>query len=109
MTDLHAVICIAIISLVTILLRFIPFLIFNGKRKTPPVITYLSTKLPYAIMGMLVIYCLKDISFSGVSTFVPQLIASGIVAGSYVRKKNTLLSIVLGTAAYMVMIQCIFC
>ena len=51
-------------SIVTILLRFLPFLIWSGKRKTPPYILYLGRVLPPAIIGMLVIYCLKDISFA---------------------------------------------
>ena len=52
---------------VTALLRFLPFIIFNGNRKTPPLIEKLGRTLPFAVMGMLVIYCLKDVSFAGIS------------------------------------------
>ena len=62
MNDVQAILLIAVVSLVTIALRFLPFLIF-GERKTPEKITYLGKVLPYAIMAMLVVYCLKGISF----------------------------------------------
>ena len=57
MINMHGVLIVAVISLVTIGLRFLPFLIFNGKRSTPEFVTYLGRILPYAIMGMLVVYC----------------------------------------------------
>ena len=59
MPDLHAVLLVAVTSVVTILLRFLPFAIFSGNRKTPAYVTYLGKVLPYAIMGMLVVFCLK--------------------------------------------------
>ena len=61
MIDLHSTLTVAVAALVTMALRFLPFLIFGENRKTPPIITYLGQVLPYAIMGMLVVYCLKDI------------------------------------------------
>ena len=64
MTDSSGVHMIAVIALVTIALRFLPFLIFSGKRETPAYISYLGKVLPFAIMGMLVVYCLRNISFS---------------------------------------------
>ena len=58
----RAALMIAVIAAVTILLRFIPFLVFGGKRKTPEIINYLGKVLPCAIMGMLVVFCLKNVS-----------------------------------------------
>jgi len=100
----RSVLVVIIMSLVTIALRAIPFLVFSGKRETPKLISYLGKVLPSAVMAMLVIYCLKNTSFTAVSGFLPQLIASAVVVGSYLWKKNTLISIVLGTVIYMILI-----
>lgn len=108
MNNLHAVLTIVIMSAVTLLLRVIPFVIFSGKRKVPAFITYLGTVLPYAIMGMLVVYCLKDTSFATVSGCLPQFIAGAIVVLTYVLKRNTLISIISGTVSYMLLVQLIF-
>ncbi len=108
MTDLHFWLSVAIIAAITALLRFFPFIIFNGNRKTPKIIEKLGKTLPYAVIGMLVIYCLKDASFASVSGFVPQIIACVITALLYIWKRNTLLSIVSGTISYMVLVQVIF-
>ena len=61
MIDMRAAALIAVCAAVTILLRFLPFLIFGGKKEIPGYITYLSGVLPYAIMGMLVMYCLRNV------------------------------------------------
>ena len=103
---MKAAILITVMSAVTILLRFLPFLIFRNN--TPPYITYLGKVLPPAIIGMLVIYCLKDVSFSANSHGLPELIASAFVIGLQVWKRNTLVSILTGTIIYMLLIQSIF-
>ncbi|MBR5233466.1 MAG: AzlD domain-containing protein [Clostridia bacterium] len=108
MTDLHAWLTVAVIALVTILIRFLPFLIFRGNRKTPKIIEKLGRILPYAIMGMLVVYCLKGMSFTDVSGFLPQIIACLVVGVLYVWKRNTLVSIVSGTVCYMLLLQFVF-
>ena len=59
-------------------------------------------------MAMLVVYCLKDVSFSSVNGFLPELIASAVVAISYLIKRNTLISIILGTLVYMLLVQLVF-
>ena len=103
---MKAAILIAVMSAVTILLRFLPFLIFRNN--TPPYIIYLGKVLPPAIIGMLVIYCLKDVSFSSNSHGLPELIASVCVIGLQVWKRNSLISILIGTFVYMLLIQSIF-
>ena len=108
MTDLKVWISIAIIALVTAGLRFLPFLIFTGDRKTPKLIEKLSKTLPYAIMAMLVVYCLKGVSFASISGFLPELIASCVVCGLYIWKRNTLISIISGTLCYMILVQMVF-
>lgn len=99
---------IAVIALVTIGLRFLPFLIFGENRKTPPVIAHLGQVLPYAIMGMLVVYCLKDVHLTSAPFGIPQAIGCAVVALLHIWKRNTLLSIGGGTLCYMLLVQFVF-
>ena len=108
MTDLHTWGIVAVIALVTAILRFLPFAIFNDSKKTPKIIEKRGRTLPFAIIGMLVVYCLKDISFSDISELLPMLIACFIVGVLYVWKRNTLISIISGTVCYMILVQLIF-
>lgn len=108
MPDLHAALLIAVMTLVTVALRFLPFLIFGEHRRTPPLVAYLGRVLPYAIMGMLVVYCLKDISFLAAPFGIPEIIGCAVVAGLHVWKRNTLLSIGGGTLCYMLLVQFVF-
>ena len=105
---MHDVLLIAAGVLVTMATRFLPFLIFGEKRKTPPIIEYLGTVLPCAIMGMMVVYCLKDVSFVKNPFGIPELIACAVVAALHVWKRNSLLSIGGGTVCYMLLVQLIF-
>ena len=108
MPKLHAAAMVAVIALVTIALRFRPFLIFGENRKTPPLVAYLGKVLPYAIMGMLVVYCLKDVRSANVAEFFPALIACLVVGGLYVWKRNTLISIIAGTVSDVIVVQVVF-
>ena len=105
---MHDVLLIVVAVLVTLATRFLPFLIFGEKRKTPSIIDYLGTVLPCAIMGMLVVYCLKDISFLQSPFGIPELIACVVVAALHVWKRNSLLSIGGGTVCYMLLVQLVF-
>ena len=105
---MHDVLLIAAAVLVTMTTRFLPFLIFGEKRKTPPVIEYLGTVLPCAIMGMLVVYCLKDVSFLASPFGLPEIISCVVVAALHVWKRNSLLSIGGGTVCYMLLVQLVF-
>ena len=100
---MNAAILVAAMALVTILLRFLPFLIFRDQ--TPAYISYLGKVLPSAIVGMLVIYCLKDVSLTAFPHGLPELAAGAAVVGLYIWKRNSLLSILTGTAIYMILIQ----
>lgn len=93
---------------VTMRTRFLPFLIFGEKGETPAVISHLGRVLPYAVMAMLVVYCLKGLDFSAPGSFVPELLCTALVAGLHVWKRNTLLSIGVGTIAYMLLVQLVF-
>lgn len=103
---MKASVLIAVMSIVTILIRFLPFLVF--RRQTPKYISYLGRVLPPAIIGMLVIYCLKDITPSVYPFGIPELIAVACVVGVQVWKRNSLISVLAGTAIYMVLIQLVF-
>ena len=107
MTDRQVLISIVIISLITIALIVLPFILLKG-RKTPAWIEYMGRVLPFAVIGMLVVYCLKGISFTTPAGFAPALIATAVVVLSYVWKQNTLLSIISGTVIYMILVQFVF-
>lgn len=108
MNEMQVWYAVAVIALVTAGIRFLPFAVFRGEKQTPPIIDKLGRVLPYAIMGMLVVYCLKGVSFADAGGWLPSLIACGITAGLYVWKRNTLLSIIAGTLCYMMLVQMVF-
>ncbi len=91
----------------TMVTRFLPFLIFPEGKTPPPFITYLGTVLPYAVIGLLVVYCLKDAVFSSFHG-LPEAIAVLFIVGIHKWKKNTLFSIGAGTVLYMVLVQTCF-
>ncbi len=99
-------ILVAVMAAVTMLLRFLPFWVFRGK--TPAYVTWLGKALPPAIMGMLVIYCLRETDLRAAPHGLPELIASAVVVGAQIWKRNALVSILAGTAAYMLMIRIAF-
>ena len=95
-----------VMAAVTMGLRFLPFAVF--RKKTPKAVLYFGQVLPYAVMGMLVVYCLKDVSVISGTHGIPEAISIALVAGLHIWKKNTLLSMVAGTLCYMVLVQCVF-
>ena len=108
MNNAHAAALVAVMALVTALLRFLPFLIFRDGRKTPAYVLYLGDVLPQAIVGMLVIYCLKDTVVTRAPFGLPELIAALAVVGLQVWRRNALVSILSGTIVYMLLIQLVF-
>ena len=93
---------------VTFLTRAIPFLLF-GRGGTPPkVVLYLGKYLPPAVIAMLIVYCLKDVSFAAAGGWLPVLIAGLAVVALHLWKKNDMLSIMGGTILYMVLVQAVF-
>ena len=97
---------IGVIAVVTWALRAFPFLLF-GNRPLPKVIRYLGKALPPAIMTALVIYCLRDISFSQSPFGIPELAACALVVILQAVRRNMYLSIIAGTVCYMVLIRVI--
>lgn len=92
----------------TMLTRFVPFLIFPSGKPTPKYVQYLGRVLPAAVFGMLVIYCLKDVSFASGSHGLPELLAIAAVVGLHMWKRQMLLSIAGGTVCYMLLVQLVF-
>lgn len=104
--NLHALAIVITIALMTMLTRFLPFLVF--RRSAPPYILYLGRVLPPAIIGMLVIYCLKDTKISSAPFGVPELISALLVVLLQAWKRNVLVSILAGTVCYMALIHFVF-
>ncbi len=107
MTTTQSILTIAAVVLGTMVTRFLPFLIFPEGKNPPEFIKYLGTVLPYAVIGLLVVYCLKDVPGSG-TYGIPELLAIAFIVLLHKWKKNTLLSIGVGTVFYMLLVQFIF-
>ena len=105
MTHQQALITIAICALATALTRFVPFLLFPTGKKLPPLVQYLSDVLPYAVIGLLVVYCLKGVSIFAMPHGLPEATAIALVIAVHVWRRNVLLSIAAGTIAYMLLVQ----
>ena len=97
---------IAVMSAVTILTRFLPFIVF--RKRTPAYVSYLGRVLPSAIIGMLVVYCLKDVTPAARPWGIPELLVLACVVGMQAWKRNSLLSILSGTVVYMLLVQLVF-
>ena len=105
MNNTHAALLVAVMAVFTMLLRFLPFLLF--RKKTPPYIAYLGEVLPAAIIGMLVIYCLKDVRFGTAAGWLPALAGVAVTAVLHAWRRNIMLSIISGTLVYMLLIRII--
>lgn len=103
MNDARAAVLVLVMAAATWLTRFLPFLVF--RRRVPPYIRYLGRVLPAAIIGMLVVYCLKDVDPAVTPHGVPELIAAATVVGLQCWKRNSLISILGGTGVYMALAQ----
>ncbi len=105
MSDLYIIWVILVMAVVTMLLRFLPFIIFDHGEKLPQWISYLGKVLPSAIMSMLLVYCLRNINFTQGSRGIPELLCVGIAVLLHVWKRNTILSIGVSTILFMVITQ----
>ncbi|MEG0769419.1 MAG: AzlD domain-containing protein [Ruthenibacterium sp.] len=108
MTSWQVWITVGMLALGTAVTRFAPFLLISKSKPIPAWLAYLGRVLPCAVMGLLVVYCLKDVSLTGAAHGLPELIGVAAVVGLYAWKKNTLLSIAAGTALYMLLVQVVF-
>ncbi len=108
MTLTQQIITITAVVLATMATRFLPFLIFPSGRPTPKYVQYLGRVLPAAVFGLLVIYCLRDVSIFTGNHAVPELISIVLILILHFWKRQMLLSIAGGTICYMLLVQFIF-
>ena len=108
MTTAQMILTVGAVVLGTMATRFLPFLVFSGKRPTPRYVQYLGKALPAAIFGMLVVYCLRNVDFLSGSRGLPELLAIAATAGLHLWKRQMLLSIAGGTVLYMLLVQMVF-
>lgn len=108
MTLPEQIVTVAMVVLGTVLTRFLPFLLFPAGKPTPKYIQYLGTVLPSAVFGLLVVYCLKNVSLLTGTHGLPELISIAAVVGLHVWKRQMLLSIAGGTVCYMLLVQLVF-
>ena len=108
MTPVQILAMIAAVALGAQLTRWLPFLLFPEGREVPKVVSYLGKVLPAAAMGLLVVYCFKNVSWLSGSHGAPELLAVAAVVILHLWKKNVLLSIAGGTALYMILVQAVF-
>lgn len=108
MTVTEQIITVAMVVLGTAVTRFLPFLIFPAGKPTPRYIQYLGKVLPAAVFGLLVIYCLRNVSVFKGSHGIPEMIAILVVVVLHVWKRQMLLSIAGGTVCYMLLVQIVF-
>ena len=109
MTDhRHAMIVIIVMGLAVLATRIMPVLIFGRGEKVPEFILYLGRVVPYTAMGLLIVYCLRDMPVLEAPHGLPELISLAAVTITYLWKRNTILSVVIGTALYMFLVQSVF-
>ena len=102
---INGILILAAMAAGTMITRFLPFLLFPGERKMTPFMEYLSRSLPYATMGLLVVYCLKNVDFSHSPFGLPEAVSVILVGALHHWRHNILLSIGGGTAVYMLLVQ----
>lgn len=108
LTPVQTLLTILAVALGTMVTRFAPFILFSDKSKHPPVVDYLGRMLPAAMMGLLVVYCLKGVSVTAPPHGAPEAIAIAVTAALHLWRRNVLLSIFSGTAVYMILVQAVF-
>lgn len=92
----------------TVITRFLPFLVFPAGKGTPKFVEYLGQTLPFATMGLLVVYCLKGVQLAAAPHGMPEILAVAAIVALHRWKGNSLLSIGAGTVFYMVLVQVVF-
>lgn len=108
LTESRTIIIMLIAAATTFFTRLFPFVLFGGKKEVPKFIKYLGDILPVAILGALIVYCTRDFTEGNINTIIPKIIAIAATATIHIWKRNTLLSISVGTIGYMLLIHFVF-
>ena len=104
----HESLVIAVMGLAVLATRIVPVLVFGRGEKVPEFILYLGRVVPYTAMGLLIVYCLRDMPVLEAPHGLPEIIALAVVTGTYLWRRNTIFSVVIGTALYMFLVQSVF-
>lgn len=105
LTPTQTILTILAVAVATVITRFLPFLLMARRDHSHPLVAYLGRTLPYAAVGFLVVYCLKDVSLAVAPHGIPEAVAILVIAGLHWWRNNTLLSIGVGTAVYMLLVS----
>lgn len=108
LTNLQALAILACIIIGTMLTRFLPFILFPENKKQPKLVSYLSTTIPAAMMGLLLVYCLKGVQIKSFPHGIPELISISFITAIHLWKRNVLLSIGFGTVLYIILVNFFF-
>lgn len=108
MTLTQQIITAAMVVIGTVITRFLPFIIFPDGKKTPDYIKYLGDVLPLAVFGLLIVYCLRDVSILHGSHGIPELISIALTVGIHLWRRKMILSIAAGTVCYMLLVHFVF-
>ena len=108
MTFTEQIITITAVVAGTMVTRFLPFILFPANKKTPPLVAFLGKILPTAVMGMLVVYSLKDTHILTGTHGIPEAIAVALTVILQATVRNLLLTIAAGTIGYMLLVQYVF-
>lgn len=108
LNDMQTLWMVVAVVAATMLTRFLPFVLFPEGKKLPPFVDRLSELLPPAMMGLLVVYCLRNVNILSGSYGLPEGIAVAVTAALHLWRRNTLVSIGIGTVVYMLLVQQVF-
>ncbi len=108
MTLAQQIITAAMVVIGTVITRFLPFIIFPDGKKTPDYIKYLGDVLPLAVFGLLIVYCLRDVSILHGTHGIPELISIALTLGIHLWRRKMILSIAAGTVCYMLLVHFVF-
>lgn len=108
MSKLQRIIIIALVAFATMITRFLPFIAFPANKETPSYVKYLGKVLPAAVLGLLVIYSLKDVSIFNEYHAIPESVSIAVILLLHLWKRQMILSISVGTILYMLLVQFIF-
>lgn len=107
-TLFREILIVAAMVMGTVITRFLPFILFPAGKQTPKFVDFLGKTLPFATMGLLVVYCLKGVSVTAAPHGLPELLAVLLIVVLHRLKGNSLLSIGVGTIFYMFLVQAVF-
>ena len=105
LTPAQTIMTILAVVVATMITRFLPFLLLARQGQSHPLVAYLGRVLPFAAVGFLVVYCLKDVSLAVAPHGIPEAVAILVITGLHLWRNNTLLSIGVGTAVYMLLVS----